>query len=244
MSRRRVTAANPDLEAVVGWDPGLQTFFATVGPEDEYGEPAVWVGTSPYVLPTVDALASALTAHVTIPPLLATVLEFDRQHQLEEEGGGPWEADWEAWGRAWTAPWDRHGVAGPSSTVATPEAQAVRDEEYESFFVRVDAELAIFGAVRTWDPEAYGADPAELRLRDQGFRWCRCFSSVCPHGEGGYVHTSVMRDISRDAFDAARERGWVGRPPVEWGESEAPDPEDGPGPRRRRWSLRFRGPGR
>jgi len=50
-----------------------------------------------------------------------------------------------------------------------------------------------------------GDDPAEL---DRGYRWCMCFTPVCPQGEGGHVHVSRLTEITSSAFEEARHSGW------------------------------------
>lgn len=54
-------------------------------------------------------------------------------------------------------------------------------------------------------PDGYPPDPT-----GQGWLWCRCYSVKAPEGEGGYVHVSQLRAIPREAFEAARTRGWAG----------------------------------
>ena len=74
-------------------------------------------------------------------------------------------------------------------------------------FVSVSPEgLVIFGQVL----EGY----AEERL--QHYRFCRCYSVVCPEGELGDVHVSTIGGfITAEQFDEAREKGWA--PDPAWG---------------------------
>jgi len=66
-----------------------------------------------------------------------------------------------------------------------------------------------------------GADEDELefqrQLRDAphmvNFRFCRCWSEICPEGEFGDVHVSSMHlDITAAEFDRARDAGWPSDP--------------------------------
>lgn len=41
------------------------------------------------------------------------------------------------------------------------------------------------------------------------FRFTRGYSALCPQGEMGDTHTSVMTPISREEFLAAKAKGWV-----------------------------------
>jgi hypothetical protein len=67
-------------------------------------------------------------------------------------------------------------------------------------FVYFADDLVIYGEVL----ECYD----EPRLRH--YRFSRCYSAACPEGELGDVHVSViLRFISRQEFEEARQRGWV-----------------------------------
>jgi hypothetical protein len=74
----RYTVDTQDQEIVVGWDNPLQTFFLQVSERgrDEEG-PRVWLGTLPGELPTVEALAKALTPYTTLSDELRTTLQRD-----------------------------------------------------------------------------------------------------------------------------------------------------------------------
>lgn len=71
----------------------------------------------------------------------------------------------------------------------------------------------IFGEVL--DPVEY-VDPEEVEdLRDfytqnhmRGYRFSRCFSIYCPHGEMGDIHVAMVTPISAGVFEAARVTGW------------------------------------
>jgi hypothetical protein len=57
----------------------------------------------------------------------------------------------------------------------------------------------VFGEVLEGYPEG----------RPQHYRFCRCFSVVCPEGELGDVHVSTVRCImSRGLFERLKEQGW------------------------------------
>jgi len=68
------------------------------------------------------------------------------------------------------------------------------------FFMAESGEgFAVFGQVL----EGY----KEKRLRH--YRFCRCFSEVCPEGELGDVHVSTLVCVlTREAFERVREQGW------------------------------------
>ena len=43
----------------------------------------------------------------------------------------------------------------------------------------------------------------------KNFRFCRCYSIVCPNGELGDVHVStVKRRITKEEFEEMKRRGW------------------------------------
>ena len=43
----------------------------------------------------------------------------------------------------------------------------------------------------------------------KNFRFCRCYSIVCPDGELGDVHISTAeRKITKEEFEEAKRRGW------------------------------------
>jgi hypothetical protein len=72
MSRHILTAKDPALRVVVGWDPPLATFFLQVEDlrkeDDEDEDPMVaWLGFEPDEIPTVEALAEKLAPWAEIP---------------------------------------------------------------------------------------------------------------------------------------------------------------------------------
>jgi hypothetical protein len=63
MSRYTVTihqAGRTDPDAIIGYDPPLQTFFVQAFPHPETDDPALWLGTMPYAFPTLSALLHAI----------------------------------------------------------------------------------------------------------------------------------------------------------------------------------------
>jgi hypothetical protein len=82
MSRYRITAQNPALTVIVGWDNPLQTFFAQAfdpSVEDEAEADLLWIGTALQDIPTVAALQAQLTGWATIPPAIVARLTGDQQ---------------------------------------------------------------------------------------------------------------------------------------------------------------------
>jgi len=71
--------------------------------------------------------------------------------------------------------------------------------------------LVVFGEVAPReDSERWiAADAAERSRYQCGYRWCRCYSVACVAGEEGHVHLGSVIPISRQAFDAANQRGWT-----------------------------------
>lgn len=93
-----------------------------------------------------------------------------------------------------------------------------------TFFVRHYApDLDIYGVCLT-DEEAMGRGSEDLdeeevaereserqgleSARRRGYMFTRCYSTMCPDGELGDTHVSTMESITREAFEAARARGW------------------------------------
>ncbi|MFO7898939.1 MAG: hypothetical protein R6V58_07750 [Planctomycetota bacterium] len=69
----------------------------------------------------------------------------------------------------------------------------------EFFMAESGGDFPVFGEVLE--------DYREKRLRH--YRFCRCFSEVCPEGELGDVHVStILCKLSRAAFERVREQGW------------------------------------
>lgn len=91
----------PDIiQAVIGWDRPLQTFFAQVftrtEAEPEEGEATIWLGTEPGELPTPDAAIAVVAPYVEVPDslaarldedMLATIGVRDGAHQAEAKRG-------------------------------------------------------------------------------------------------------------------------------------------------------------
>lgn len=84
MSRYELTPRNdlPDvIQAVVGWDRPLQTFFAQVftrtEAEPKEGEATIWLGTEPGELPTPEAAIAVVAPYAEVPETLAAQLQDD-----------------------------------------------------------------------------------------------------------------------------------------------------------------------
>lgn len=72
--------------AVVGYDNGLQTFYARIyesggGAAARDEEPLIWLGTSPYEIASAEALAVALSSEFTISADVIARLETDASHE-------------------------------------------------------------------------------------------------------------------------------------------------------------------
>jgi hypothetical protein len=71
MSRYSISAQQPGLTVIVGWDNPLTTFFAQVfdpSIEDDEAACLLWIGTAPEAIPTVAALQAQLVGWAAIPP--------------------------------------------------------------------------------------------------------------------------------------------------------------------------------
>ena len=82
MSRYTIAALHPQHTCVVGYDPPLGTFFAqvwdqTIPAAEE--QMVLWVGTALEEIPTVHALATALSVYALIPPDVWQRLERERR---------------------------------------------------------------------------------------------------------------------------------------------------------------------
>lgn len=81
MSRHELTA--PGIEAIVGWDPPLNTFFAqvwdTTREEDDPSAELLWIGCSPAEIRDPRQVCNAVAAWVKVPPGLAEKLAADAQ---------------------------------------------------------------------------------------------------------------------------------------------------------------------
>lgn len=80
MSRRNITAKQPHIEVVVGWDPPLATYFAQVHDQrqDEDADLIAWVGVTPFQVLKLDALALAIEPYANITPDELLQLAADR----------------------------------------------------------------------------------------------------------------------------------------------------------------------
>ena len=81
MSRSRISAPQPGLTVIVGWDNPLLTFFAQVfdpSIEEDADACLLWIGTAPGAIPTVAALQAQLTGWATIPPDIVDRLVRDQ----------------------------------------------------------------------------------------------------------------------------------------------------------------------
>ena len=84
MSRYFITVTGEgrtDPEAIIGYDPPLQTYFLQAFPHEET-DPALWIGTRPHEVDTIDDLHSAALAErydfVPLPSEIAAKLIADR----------------------------------------------------------------------------------------------------------------------------------------------------------------------
>jgi hypothetical protein len=79
MSRHTITADN--LEAVLGWDPPLNTFFAQVWDracdEDDPAAELLWIGCTPGEIRDPQRVCDAVTAWVKVPAGLVAALAKD-----------------------------------------------------------------------------------------------------------------------------------------------------------------------
>jgi hypothetical protein len=82
MSRYSLSAQQPGLTVIVGWDNPLTTFFAQVfdpSIEEDADACLLWIGTAPGAIPTVAALQAQLVGWATIPPAIVARLVRDQQ---------------------------------------------------------------------------------------------------------------------------------------------------------------------
>lgn len=82
----------PDIiQAVVGWDRPLQTFFAQVftrtEAEPEEGEATIWLGTEPGELPTPEAAITVVAPYAEVPDSLAARLLEDMRATIGVRDG-------------------------------------------------------------------------------------------------------------------------------------------------------------
>jgi hypothetical protein len=71
------------IEAVLGWDPPLSTFFAQVWDrtldEDDPAAELLWIGCTPGEIGDPRQVCNAVAAWVTVPPSLAGTLAADAE---------------------------------------------------------------------------------------------------------------------------------------------------------------------
>tara|TARA_R100000656_G_scaffold104176_2_gene76269 strand:+ start:3066 stop:3455 length:390 start_codon:yes stop_codon:yes gene_type:complete len=90
------------------------------------------------------------------------------------------------------------------------------------YFLRVECGIHIFCEVLdpsvppdgSLDPEEVEEIRKEAEIYKEphmtGFRFCRCFSSVCPEGEVGDVHISTAgAKLRQEEFLTARQNDWL-----------------------------------
>lgn len=79
MSRYEITVGA--VEAVVGWDPPLNTFYAQVWDrsvdEDDPAAELLWIGCTPGEIHDHRQVCNAVAAWVAVPPSIATALYAD-----------------------------------------------------------------------------------------------------------------------------------------------------------------------
>ena len=78
----------------LGWDPPLNTFFATVAteganPDEDNPHIQLWLGAEPGAIATVEALQDALAAWVIIPEALRQRLAWDQAAEQMLAVGDP-----------------------------------------------------------------------------------------------------------------------------------------------------------
>lgn len=80
MSRHLVTAFDPELVVWVGWDDGLETYFAQVEPPGirTSKDLLLWVGTSPGEVKTANELASLIESWTSLDADLVADLANER----------------------------------------------------------------------------------------------------------------------------------------------------------------------
>lgn len=83
-----VKGRSPSTTVIVGWDNPLTTFFAQVWETEpgavhyEDGDLLLWAGAAFDELPSTEALAEVLAAHVRLPDGLRHRLECDRTNAI------------------------------------------------------------------------------------------------------------------------------------------------------------------
>ena len=83
MSRHELDALDPAHEVVVGWDPGLATFFAqvldTAADEESDAYEMLWIGTRFQEVLNPAAVITAVASFATVPADLLHQLARDRR---------------------------------------------------------------------------------------------------------------------------------------------------------------------
>lgn len=83
MSRHDLIPFDPVHEVVVGWDPGLATFFAqvldTAASEESDAYEVLWIGTSPHEVLNPAAVIAAVAPFASVPADLLGQLARDRR---------------------------------------------------------------------------------------------------------------------------------------------------------------------
>ena len=83
MSRHELDSLNPAHEVVVGWDPGLATFFAqvldTAGSEEHGTYEMLWIGTGFREVLNPATVITAVAPFATVPADLLGQLVLDRR---------------------------------------------------------------------------------------------------------------------------------------------------------------------
>ena len=88
MSRYTITVTGQgrsDPEAIIGYDPPLQTFFLQAFPHEVTDDPALWLGTYDYEFETLDSLHRAALAEgydfMPLPAEITGQLPADKARQ-------------------------------------------------------------------------------------------------------------------------------------------------------------------
>ena len=83
MSRHDLDPFNPAHEVVLGWDPGLATFFAqvldTAASEESDAYEVLWIGARLQEVPDPATVIAAVAPFATVPPNLLGQLARDRR---------------------------------------------------------------------------------------------------------------------------------------------------------------------
>lgn len=110
-----------------------------------------------------------------------------------------------------------------ANQLATPEQKAITYGDYwmREWDTGYGEVIQIFGYILTEeeiysDPVYDGIDPEEIAWEkenmranyENGYRFGRAYSVVCPEGELGDTHVYDMIKIDKETFEAAKENGW------------------------------------